>query len=84
MPAAVQRSAISPDCQRLTLRLVRRTHSINQMLGNSVPHVHTHIVLRFQDDPWPGLPFPWPDDPGVLPEEAFRATVDASRSMAPD
>ena len=28
MPAAVQRRAISPDCQRLTLRLVRRTHSI--------------------------------------------------------
>src|SRR3990172_831239 len=28
MPAAVQRNAISPDCQRLTLRLVRRTHSI--------------------------------------------------------
>src|SRR6266540_6702084 len=28
IPAAVQRSAISPDCQRLTLRLVRRTHSI--------------------------------------------------------
>jgi hypothetical protein len=28
IPAAVQRSAISPDCQRLTLGLVRRTHSI--------------------------------------------------------
>lgn len=28
MPAAVQRSAISPDCQRLTLREVQRTHSI--------------------------------------------------------
>jgi hypothetical protein len=28
IPAAVQRSAISPDRQRLTLRLVRRTHSI--------------------------------------------------------
>ena len=26
IPAAVQRSPISPDCQRLTLRLVRRTH----------------------------------------------------------
>jgi hypothetical protein len=26
--AAVQRSAISPDCQRLTLRAERRIHSI--------------------------------------------------------
>ena len=28
MPAAVQRRHMSPFCQRLTLRLVRRTHSI--------------------------------------------------------
>ncbi len=28
IPAAVQRRAISPDCQRLTFLLVRRTHSI--------------------------------------------------------
>ena len=28
MPAAVQRKHISPDCQCLTLRALRRTHSI--------------------------------------------------------
>ncbi len=33
IPAAVQRRAISPDCQRLTFLLVRRTHSIIDSIG---------------------------------------------------
>jgi diadenosine tetraphosphate (Ap4A) HIT family hydrolase len=31
--------------------------------GNAVPHVHTHIVPRYLDDPAPGRP---------LPDEVFR------------
>ena len=31
--------------------------------GNAVPHVHTHIVPRYPDDPAPGRP---------LPDEVFR------------
>jgi diadenosine tetraphosphate (Ap4A) HIT family hydrolase len=30
------------------------------VLGNSVPHLHTHIVPRYADDPRPGWPFPFP------------------------
>jgi diadenosine tetraphosphate (Ap4A) HIT family hydrolase len=30
------------------------------LLGNSVPHLHTHIVPRYADDPRPGWPFPFP------------------------
>jgi diadenosine tetraphosphate (Ap4A) HIT family hydrolase len=53
-----------------------------QTLGNAVPHLHTHIILRYENDPRPGVPFPWPDDPGVIPEDDFRAMVAALRSLA--
>jgi diadenosine tetraphosphate (Ap4A) HIT family hydrolase len=29
-----------------------------ETLGNSVPHLHTHLLPRFIDDPRPGQPFP--------------------------
>jgi diadenosine tetraphosphate (Ap4A) HIT family hydrolase len=53
-----------------------------QTLGNAVPHLHTHIILRYEDDPRPGRPLPWPDDPGVLAEDDFQATVNALRALA--
>lgn len=28
-------------------------------LGNTVPHLHTHVVPRFRDDPAAGGPIPW-------------------------
>jgi diadenosine tetraphosphate (Ap4A) HIT family hydrolase len=28
-------------------------------LGNWVPHLHTHVVPRYHDDPAPGGPIPW-------------------------
>jgi diadenosine tetraphosphate (Ap4A) HIT family hydrolase len=29
-----------------------------ETLGNSLPHLHTHLVPRYQVDPAPGQPFP--------------------------
>lgn len=29
-----------------------------ETLGNSLPHLHTHLVPRYRDDPAPGRPFP--------------------------
>jgi diadenosine tetraphosphate (Ap4A) HIT family hydrolase len=29
-----------------------------ETLGNSVPHLHTHLIPRYTDDPRPGEPFP--------------------------
>ncbi|MCW3022474.1 MAG: Histidine triad protein [Conexibacter sp.] len=50
------------------------------LLGNTVPHLHTHIVPRYADDPRPGWPFPFPDpDPGPMPEGRLFADVDALR-----
>ena len=47
------------------------------VLGNSVPHLHTHIVPRYADDPRPGWPFPFPDpEPG--PASAEQTARDAA------
>ena len=52
------------------------------LLGNSLPHLHTHVIPRYADDPRPGWPFPFPEDePGPLEEEGFRADVAALRRV---
>jgi diadenosine tetraphosphate (Ap4A) HIT family hydrolase len=51
------------------------------LLGNSLPHLHTHVLPRYGDDPKPGWPFPFPDDePGEIDESEFRADVEALRT----
>src|SRR5215467_1994209 len=43
-----------------------------ETLGNSLPHLHTHLLPRFRDDPAPGRPFPLGVQDGSqtqLPEE---------------
>jgi diadenosine tetraphosphate (Ap4A) HIT family hydrolase len=30
-------------------------------LGNTVPHLHTHVLPRYRDDPAPGGPIAWED-----------------------
>ena len=30
-----------------------------QILGNAVPHLHTHVLPRYRSDPAPGGPLPW-------------------------
>jgi diadenosine tetraphosphate (Ap4A) HIT family hydrolase len=46
------------------------------VLGNAVPHLHTHIVPRYADDPRPGWPFPFPDpDPPPMPDDRLTADV---------
>src|SRR3954452_10798616 len=53
------------------------------VLGNSVPHLHTHLVPRYADDPRPGWPFPFPEpDPPAMPEERLLRDVDALRRAA--
>jgi diadenosine tetraphosphate (Ap4A) HIT family hydrolase len=52
------------------------------VLGNSLPHLHTHIILRYADDPRPGWPFPFPeDDPEPSDDQVLRADVDALRKL---
>jgi diadenosine tetraphosphate (Ap4A) HIT family hydrolase len=51
------------------------------ILGNELPHLHTHVVPRYADDPKPGWPFPFPDgDPGRIEEDEFRRDLEALRT----
>jgi diadenosine tetraphosphate (Ap4A) HIT family hydrolase len=47
---------------RTIARAIERAYDpcqLNYMtFGNAVPHVHTHIVPRYPDDPAPGRPLP--------------------------
>jgi diadenosine tetraphosphate (Ap4A) HIT family hydrolase len=55
------------------------------LLGNHVPHLHTHIVPRYADDPRPGWPFPFPDpDPGPMPAERLERDVALLRAALAD
>jgi diadenosine tetraphosphate (Ap4A) HIT family hydrolase len=48
-----------------------------ETLGNSLPHLHTHLVPRFAVDPAPGQPFP------LLAQNATEPRMqDAKRVMA--
>ena len=52
------------------------------LLGNEVPHLHTHVIPRYADDPKPGWPFPFPEEtPRPHPEPEFRADLDALRRL---
>jgi diadenosine tetraphosphate (Ap4A) HIT family hydrolase len=44
-----------------------------ETLGNTVPHLHTHLLPRFVEDPAPGRPFP------LLPQGGDEARIDPAR-----
>ena len=49
------------------------------ILGNSLPHLHTHVIPRYAEDPRPGWPFPFPDDAGKHAEDAFSRALELLR-----
>ncbi len=52
------------------------------VLGNSLPHLHTHIIPRYSDDPRPGWPFPFPDgEPDPIDIQILRVDADALRKL---
>lgn len=53
------------------------------LLGNSLPHLHTHVVPRYADDPKPGWPFPFPEnEPAPRDEDELRADAARLREAA--
>ncbi len=45
-----------------------------ETLGNSLPHLHTHLIPRYRIDPRPGHPFPLMlDTAAVIPEDRLQA-----------
>jgi diadenosine tetraphosphate (Ap4A) HIT family hydrolase len=57
--------------------------TLRATLGNALPHLHTHIVPRYADDPVPGrpLPFDFLDDQRQ-PEDRLQADALALRALA--
>lgn len=52
------------------------------VLGNSLPHLHTHIIPRFADDPRPEWPFPFPEgEVEPIDGKTLRADVEALRLL---
>jgi len=59
-----------------------------EMLGNSLPHLHTHVVPRYLDDGEPGHPAhfmraDFKDEPKV-PEQAYARDLAALRELLRD
>jgi diadenosine tetraphosphate (Ap4A) HIT family hydrolase len=56
-----------------------------QLLGNAVPHLHTHVIPRYVDDAAPGRPLPselWEDGQRQpFREPQLRADVQALREL---
>lgn len=50
------------------------------ILGNSLPHLHTHVIPRYAEDPKPGWPFPFPEETGPIDDEDFRRDLAALRA----
>jgi diadenosine tetraphosphate (Ap4A) HIT family hydrolase len=51
------------------------------ILGNSVPHLHVHVIPRYADDPRPEWPFPFPaQEPPPFPDVELRADAERLRA----
>jgi diadenosine tetraphosphate (Ap4A) HIT family hydrolase len=52
-------------------------------LGNWVPHLHTHVLPRYRDDPAPGGPIAWDDvsSPEPVPTDVLHGQAASLRSV---
>jgi diadenosine tetraphosphate (Ap4A) HIT family hydrolase len=60
---------------RLVYEVFAPCHLNYQALGNFLPHLHTHVIPRYPDDPKPGRPLPetlWDSAPVVPAAEHAR------------
>ena len=60
-------------------RIERRLEPVKlnyETLGNSMPHLHTHVMPRYELDPRPEWPFPYPEEAPPIAEAEFRADVE--------
>ena len=52
-----------------------------ETLGNALPHLHTHVMPRYADDPKPGWPFPHPEgERGTFDDGDLQHDVEALRA----
>jgi diadenosine tetraphosphate (Ap4A) HIT family hydrolase len=81
------------EAQRFWAELLHAGRAIEQVfapvkmnynvLGNSVPHLHVHLIPRYAEDPRPEWPFPFPEeDPPPFPDDEVRADAERLRAAA--
>ncbi len=56
------------EAARLLTAFFEPAHLNYQLLGNKVPHVHTHLQPRYLDDPAPEAPLRWDATPVPEPQ----------------
>jgi len=66
---------------RLLTAVFKPAHVNYDFLGNAVPHVHGHVVLRYVDDPAPGRPI-GPPDAREMSVDEFRRQLEELRAAA--
>lgn len=82
-----ERTALIEDIARVghAIRAICSPAKLNyEILGNIVPHVHTHIIPRYHGDPGWGWPA-WdmlPDKAKLTPEEYARLAEDLRSAIA--
>lgn len=55
-----------------------------ELLGNMVPHMHWHIIPRFESDPlWPRPIWAEPHQESTLLSEEYRCRIDQIRKALP-
>ena len=68
------------EVARVLTRVFEPCHLNYDLLGNEVPHVHTHIVPRYLDDASPGTPLkPWAPVP--VPDSVFAQQLQLLRAQ---
>jgi len=57
-----------------------------ETLGNSLPHLHTHLVPRYTEDPRPGQPFPLSAQhpTAKIPDAQLQSEAQALRNLLAD
>lgn len=71
------------DVARALIGVYRPLKMNYETLGNSLPHLHTHLIPRFTEDPRPGQPFPLSADApdARIPEDRLIAEAAELRSL---
>jgi len=52
-----------------------------ELLGNGLPHLHAHVVPRYAEDPRPGWPLEFEENPEPRDDAELRADAEALRAL---
>jgi diadenosine tetraphosphate (Ap4A) HIT family hydrolase len=68
---------------RMIERVFAPCHMNYLLLGNTVPHLHVHVLPRYLDDPAPGKPLPWEPQPVAQSEfdTQVQLLTEAARTL---